>query len=432
MAINKDISGRIKDLLRDHPEGLNITGIVKTIPINRNTVSRYLDTLLVSGQVEVRHFGMAKIYSLSRRLPVASVLAISSEYVLQLDQYLRIIFINAPFLELLGLPEHALFGEKIDNTRIPLFFSEEYSLLIRWINEGLAGVERRGELTLPAQGRIFTCRVAPAVFTEGQKGVSVLLEDITSRKQDEIQLRDSEGKFRSIVEASTDGILVCDDEGRMIEWNNALSRITGIPREDAVGASLSAIMCHVLVPEDQSHNRIEMATNALKSALRTRQSRFFNIPFEIAIIRPDGERRVIQPTLFPIETNRGIWIGSVIHDITEQRIMVERLRENEERYRTLFHNAADILTVHEIRPDGQPGMFMEVNDVGCRLLGYTREEFLRMSPQEIIDPTMRERMRECAVRLKTEGHAVFEMVHVAKDGRRIPVEIRSHLFEYRG
>ncbi|MCK9581203.1 MAG: PAS domain S-box protein, partial [Methanoregula sp.] len=46
--------------------------------------------------------------------------------------------------------------------------------------------------------------------------------------------------------------------------------------------------------------------------------------------------------------------------------------------------------------------------------------------------TMRERMRECAVRLKTEGHAVFEMVHVAKDGRRIPVEIRSHLFEYRG
>jgi PAS domain S-box-containing protein len=293
MAISRDISDRIKDLLQGHPEGLSITDIVKILPINRNTASRYLDTLLVTGQVEMRHFGMSKIYSLSRRIPVASVLALSSEYVLQVDQYLRIIFINVPFLNLLELTERDIVGKKIDLTCIPEFFEEDYSPLIRWINEGLVGVERRGELTLAAKGRIFSCRVTPSVFTEGQRGVSILFEDITARKLDEKRLRDSEEKFR-----------------------------------------------------------------------------------------------------------------------------------------TLFNNAADMITVHGIRSDGMPGTFLEVNDVACRMLGYTRVELLRMSPQDIIDPAMRDFVQENTTRLLAEGHAGYEAIYIAKDGQRIPVEVRSYLFQY--
>ncbi len=293
MAISRDISDRIKDLLRDHPEGLSITGIVNILPINRNTASRYLDTLLISGQVEMRHFGMAKIYSLAKRLPISSVLSVSSEYVLQVDQGFRIVYLNTPFLDLLGLPEREFTGKKIEFTQIPAFFEEKYPLLFRWISEGLAGVERRGEIALAEKERTLSCRVTPTVFTEGQRGVSVLFEDITARKRDEKRLRDSEEKFR-----------------------------------------------------------------------------------------------------------------------------------------TLFNNAVDIITIHGIRPDGLPGTFLEVNDVACRMLGYTHVELLRMSPQDIIDPAMRESMQENMAKLMADGHAIFEIIYIAKDGRRIPVEVRSHLFEY--
>lgn len=432
MAVSRDIAGRIKDLLKDYPEGVSITDIVKVIPINRNTASRYLDTLLVSGQVEMRHFGMAKLYSLAHRLPVSSVLSISSEYVMQLDRSLRIIYLNAPFLDLLEVAERDIVGKKIDYSRIPPLFEDEYSLLLRWISEGLSGVKRREELALVAKGRFFSCRVTPAVLADGQKGVSVLLEDITARKQKEEQLKDSEGKFRSIVEASTDGILVCDEEGRMIEWNNTLSQITGIPREEAIGVSLPDIMSRTLVPEDRNRSRIDTAAHELKNAIRTRKSRHFYVPFDVEIIRPDGERRVIQQTLFPIETKKGIRIGSVIHDITERNLMLKSLRENEEKFRTLFNNAADMITVHAIQPDGFPGTFIEVNDIACRWLGHTREELLRMSPADIINPALLESMRDKAATLRDEGHAVFEMIHVLKDGRRIPVEVRSHLIQYRG
>ena len=82
MALNREITARITDLLVEHPQGLSITEIVKKIDINRNTAGRYLENLLVSGQVEMRHFGMAKIYALSNRIPQSAMLSISSDLVM--------------------------------------------------------------------------------------------------------------------------------------------------------------------------------------------------------------------------------------------------------------------------------------------------------------------------------------------------------------
>jgi PAS domain S-box-containing protein len=373
MAINREITERLRALLKEHPKGLSITDIVKTIPINRNTASRYLDTLLVSGQVEMRHFGMAKIYSLSERLPVSSVLAISSEYVLQLDQGLRIIFVNAPFLDLLEIPERDLAGRKIEFTRIPALFDEEFSRLQSWISDGHSGIERKGEITLPAKGRIFSCRVSPAVFAEGQKGVSVLLEDITARKRDEQRLRESEGRFRSIVEASTDGIFVCDEQGCIIEWNDALYRITGISREEAIGRPLLDLIIRSTVPEDRNGAYIDSIRSELKNAFRKRKSRYILKPFEVAMIRPDGERRIIRQTLFPIETERGVRIGSVVHDITERMTMMEDLKESEARLKSIVR-AAPVgigLVVNRV--------IREVNNRLCTLTGYAAGELIGQS-----------------------------------------------------
>ena len=421
MAISRDISERIKDLLQDNPQGLSITGIVRTLPINRNTASKYLDTLLVTGQVEMRHFGMAKIYTLSHRLPVTSVLSISSEYVLQVDQYFRVIFINAPFLDLLKISERDIVGKKINNTPVPVFFKEEYSLLIRWINEGLSGVERRGELALAARDRTFSCRVTPSVFTEGQKGVSVLLKDITAKKHDEMQIQESETRFRSIVEATTDGILVTDEEGRMIEWNNALSRITGIPRNEAIGATLAELMSRTLVPEERNPTMIENAAKELRTALRKKQSRHFFVPTDVEIVRPDGERRVIEQTLFPIETARGIRIGSVVHDITEQRRMLERLRQNESRLRSIIRAAPVGIGLVIDR------VIREVNDRLCTMTGYPEDKLLGQSArmlyfsQQEYDRVGIEKYAQMA----EEGTGSIETRWRKKDGGAIDILLSS-------
>jgi PAS domain S-box-containing protein len=73
-----------------------------------------------------------------------------------------------------------------------------------------------------------------------------------------------------------------------------------------------------------------------------------------------------------------------------------------------------------------------VNDVACRRLGYTREELLQMSPKDIDAPETFALVPAVMNRLSVEGHAVWEGVHVAKDGRRIPVEISNRTFQLRG
>ncbi|MDD4138230.1 MAG: PAS domain-containing protein, partial [Methanoregula sp.] len=188
--MKREITARITDLLRKNPQGLSITEIVRSGGINRNTAGRYLDNLLVSGQVEMRHFGMAKIYTLSQRLPVSSVLAISSELVMQLDGSLRIVYLNQPFTDLLGTSEKECLGKNIEFSPFPLFFDEVFPRVLARIKEGLAGTEFAGELEVPRQDLIFFSRISPTVSNNGQKGVSVLFEDITRRKRSEARIRE--------------------------------------------------------------------------------------------------------------------------------------------------------------------------------------------------------------------------------------------------
>jgi len=76
-------------------------------------------------------------------------------------------------------------------------------------------------------------------------------------------------------------------------------------------------------------------------------------------------------------------IQGVIYDITERKRMEEALKENKERYHRLFNNTNDIIFVHPLVSSGATEKFIEINDVTCQRLGYTREELLQRSPSTI-------------------------------------------------
>jgi PAS domain S-box-containing protein len=119
----------------------------------------------------------------------------------------------------------------------------------------------------------------------------------------------------------------------------------------------------------------------------------------------------------------------------QERIIQERtadLRASEEKYRTLIESANDAVFIHEIGEDGMPGPFVEVNEVACNRLGYSREELARMGPMELDDPRYRDRISEAMERLLKDGHALFETAQIARDGRSIPVEVSTRVLELKG
>ena len=89
----------------------------------------------------------------------------------------------------------------------------------------------------------------------------------------------------------------------------------------------------------------------------------------------------------------------------------------------------------QVEADGRPGRYLEVNEVACRRLGYSRDELLALSPEAIVDTgdvayvdALDAAMRE----LRSDGSIMVDRVHVAKDGRRIPVEVSATLLEFGG
>lgn len=121
-------------------------------------------------------------------------------------------------------------------------------------------------------------------------------------------------------------------------------------------------------------------------------------------------------------------------DTLEEQVQerTAELRASEQKYRVLIESANDAVFIHEMLPNGSPGPFIEVNDVACEMLGYTREELAELGPEQIDDPRYRGRIAKVMERLQYEGQAVFETAQIAKDGHSIPVEVSTRVVEIEG
>ena len=106
-----------------------------------------------------------------------------------------------------------------------------------------------------------------------------------------------------------------------------------------------------------------------------------------------------------------------------------RLKKSENTYRTLFDNLSSAAYTLKINTDGTPGRFMDVNDMMCKALGYTRDELLSMGPLDIVPDAYAQELIKWAKGQNLDTYGEFESFHRAKDGVETPVEVRLHLFE---
>lgn len=114
------------------------------------------------------------------------------------------------------------------------------------------------------------------------------------------------------------------------------------------------------------------------------------------------------------------------------RKLEHALDESENRFHLLFDGIEDMVLLFPILPDGTRGTFIEVNEAACSGLGYSRDELLTMSVADIDAPHIQPRIPPVDQRFFSQNTALFEIVHVAKDGRHIPVEVSARKFDYNG
>ena len=251
-------------------------------------------------------------------------------------------------------------------------------------------------------------------------GILEDFKDITKRKQADEALRQSENWYRTLLEHLPQKIFHKDRESVYVSCNDNYARDLKIKPEEIVGRTDYEFFPKELADKYRGDDK-RIVTLATTEDIEEKYIQ-------------DGQEVWVHTVKTPIKDEKGNIAGvlGIFWDITKRKRAEGALRQSEERYRVLFNSSNDAVFVHQPTPDGMPGKFIEVNDVACQRYGYTREEFLNLSPLDISAPEEVADISGRVEKLFSEEHVVFEKVQVSKDGKRIPVEISSHLFNLRG
>jgi PAS domain S-box-containing protein len=148
------------------------------------------------------------------------------------------------------------------------------------------------------------------------------------------------------------------------------------------------------------------------------------VHLEYRFLAKDGSYRWIhdEAVFVEDESGRGFWQGFLL-DVTERKRAEEALRESEERYRDLFENANDLIYTQDRR-----GTVTSMNVAAVGLLGYDRDEIVGHDIARFLAPEHVSRIRRMAARGLSElTSASFEVEFVARDGRRIPIDVSMRL-----
>jgi two-component system, cell cycle sensor histidine kinase and response regulator CckA len=198
-----------------------------------------------------------------------------------------------------------------------------------------------------------------------QEMASALMDDITRRKAAELALRASEGKFRSYMEAAPIAIFVADRHGSLVDFNPAAVELLG--HDDASLKNMNIVDLH---PEESRDQILDHFKTLLKIG---------HVETEILMKRRDGQ--LIWVSLHVVMIYNRYSLGYCL-DITELKLAEKALRESEERFRTIFEQAA----VGVALLDSRTGRYVRVNKKFCDIVGYSSEEMLALSFQDITHP----------------------------------------------
>lgn len=275
--------GRVKDLLRQYPQGMSITEIAGKLGKNNHSVARYLDVLHASGHVDLRTFGMAKVYTLSSRVPLSALLSYTTDLVLVVDSSMRVIQINDPFLTLIGLER-----EKVILQEILYIPAPDTAMLafLRVIGTQIRMNQDLDEINLDSEPKEhFHLRIIPTVFDDGSTGTTAILENITGERRALDEIRASRDFFRDIFSHITDGLFVYEDRDsgeEILFVNERLAEITGYSRGEIAAMDPTELV----IPEDQERVR------ACFQAMAEQKSSMHDIWFWT--VRKDRELRYLH------------------------------------------------------------------------------------------------------------------------------------------
>jgi PAS domain S-box-containing protein len=214
---------------------------------------------------------------------------------------------------------------------------------------GNEGTPITGELEiLKKDGAAFWMEISltPIKDHEGKMaGILGVGRDVTLKKNADQSLRESEEKFRSIIEQSSEGVILIDEGGIVIEFNPGLKKIMGLDGAGIKGRKSWDLLYAMIPAGGRKPPTQEIFENMLREALSTGNARWFNNPMTTNYTEPNGTKKVLQVSFSPIKTSKGHMIVAILRDFTEETRAKEELKKSEELYRTILETSYEPISI---------------------------------------------------------------------------------------
>jgi PAS domain S-box-containing protein len=215
----------------------------------------------------------------------------------------------------------------------------------------------------------------------------------------------SDQRFRALIEHSSDAISLLTADGSVIYASPSTMRVTGYSAEELVGRNGFTL----LHPKDLEDARQQFTT------LLDRPGHFITV--EGHFRHADGTWHWAEATLTNLLADPAVEaVVCNYRDITLKKQGQGRLRQSEERYRVLVEQAGVGMFVTDLQ-----GHFVEVNEMGCQLCGYTREELLTMHIRDLVPEEGQAALPAALESLLTGGVKHSQRRMKRKDGSFLPV-----------
>ncbi len=273
----------------------------------------------------------------------------------------------------------------------------------------------KGEVTFEALNLRKDKKVLPVeiharvIESDGNKLVLSVARDISERKAAEEKLIESQEKYETTFESSTDALMLLDEKS-FLDCNTATLHMFGITSLEEFIKNHPSDLSPLMQPDGTTS--FESSINHIEKALWTGKEKFFWIHK-----RADGTTFPADILLSRISLKNRNILQATVRDITEQKEAVEKLKQEEEKHRTML-NAANVL-VQSVDVEGR---FVFVNDEWKKRLGYTDVELKDITLMNVIQ---RDHIQNCMNIFKEVMNGVcihdVETVFVSKDEKEIIV-----------
>jgi len=212
------------------------------------------------------------------------------------------------------------------------------------------------------------CKLVPIVAGGKVDGFFWIAQDITRKRQTELELKETRDQLDSFICHSKDAIVIFLKDGTVTKVNPAFEELYGWTSNEVVGTPLP------LPPGiDFSFAELEKDPGLLSNIIAE----------ELSTVRKDGTPLDVSVTISPIKDfqDRTVAYSAIIRDISERKRMEQALRESEEKYRLIAENMSDLVAIFDIS-----GRVRYASPSHRQVLGIDPDEYMNRFISQFIHP----------------------------------------------